>query len=179
MKQTNNNELNSKMITIGQITTAQGIQGEMRVIPLTDFPERFNQLTEVFIHMDNELVRHQVVSVRPHNQFILLKLQDIDDRDQALLYRNTLIQIPKSQLMPLPKGHYYLFQIVGLMVYLESGQYLGRVQDILRTGSNDVYQVVDDNHREFLVPALREVVAEINLEEQKMVIRPMPGLLEL
>jgi len=141
------NETNSKMITIGQIGTAQGIQGEVRVIPLTDFPERFNQLTE--------------------------------DRDQALLYRNALIQIPESQLMPLPKGHYYLFQIVGLAVYLETGQYLGRVRDVLRTGSNDVYQVVDDNQHEFLVPALREVVAQINLEEQKMVIRPMPGLLEL
>ena len=177
MKQAN--ELNLKMITIGQITTAQGIQGEMRVIPLTDFPERLNQLNEVFIQLENELVRHRLASVRPHNQFILLKLQDIEDRDQALLYRNALIQIPESQLMPLPKGHYYLFQIVGLMVYLETGQYLGRVRDVLRTGSNDVYQVVDDNHRELLVPALREVVAEINLEEQKMVIRPMPGLLEL
>lgn len=172
-------EFDSKMIAIGQITTAQGIQGEMRVIPLTDFPERFNRLTEVFIRLDNELVRRQVESVRSHNQFILLKLREIDDRNQALQFRGALIQIPRSWLMPLPEGHYYLFQIVGLLVYTETGEYLGRVREVLRTGSNDVYQVLDEhNHREFLVPALREVVAEINLEEQKIVIRPMPGLLD-
>jgi len=172
-------ELNETMINVGRITTAQGIHGEVRVLPLTDFPERFNQLKEVFINLNDDLILHKVESVRPHNQYVLLKLAEISNRDQALSYRNALIQIPESQLMPLPEGHFYLFQIIGLAVYTENGDYLGKIKDVVRTGSNDVYQVVDDQGKQVLIPALREVVDQINLEEQRIVIRPMPGLLEL
>jgi 16S rRNA processing protein RimM len=167
------------MINIGRITTAQGILGEVRVFPLTDFPDRFSQLKQVYINQDGNLVLHQVEAARSHNQYILLKLQEICSRDQAETLRNAMIQIPESELMPLPEGHYYLFQIVGLSVYAVNGDYLGKVKDVFRTGSNDVYQVVNDNRKDLLVPALREVVERIDLTEQRIIIRPLPGLLEI
>ena len=89
----------------------------------------------------------------------------------------SLIQIPEEDRIALPEGSYYQFEIKGLDVYLEGGRFLGKVTDILRTGANDVY-VVGQGEKEYLIPALRSVVKEINLSEKRMTLHPMEGLLE-
>ena len=83
-----------------------------------------------------------------------------------------------EEVLPLPKGHYYHYQIVGLLVETEGGTVLGRVTEVLETGSNDVYLVKDDQGREFLLPALKEVIRDIDLEKGLMLVRPLPGMLE-
>ena len=167
------------LISIGQITTTQGISGEVRVLPLTDFPERFNKLEQVILNQNGELTSWAVESARQHKQFILLKLAGMDDLNQARRFRNALIQVPESELMPLPDGQFYVFQIIGLAVYDEDGAYLGQIKEVLRTGSNDVYQIINEDNKELLVPALREVVKDIDLENQRVIICPLPGLLDL
>lgn len=165
-------------ITIGQITTAQGVHGEVRVLPLTDFPHRFSQLEEVTVVLKGKVRKHRVLSVRQQRRFVVLKLEGINDPEQARQLRNALLKIPQDQLMPLPPGHYYIFQLIGLPVFTVEGDYLGRVEDIFRTGSNDVYQVRKDDGREVLLPAIKQVVKKIDLNSRQIIVCPLAGLLD-
>jgi 16S rRNA processing protein RimM len=167
-----------RMITIGQVTTSHGSRGEFKVIPLTDFPDRFNRLKEVVIDQDGRQSVKRLESARPHKHFVILKLEGVDDPETAQRMRNALVQISESELMPLPEGHYYIFQLIGLEVFTEAGVHLGKIDNIFQTGSNDVYRVLSGTGREFLIPALKQVVTRIDLEQRKIVIRPLEGLLE-
>jgi len=166
------------LITIGQITTAQGVHGEVRVLPLTDFPHRFSQLKEVTVVLREKVSKYRVLSARRHQRFVVLKLEGVNDPEQARQLRNALLKIPQEQLMPLPPGHYYIFQLVGLAVYTVEGNYVGKIEDIFRTGSNDVYQVRREDGKELLLPAIRQVVEKIDLEAGQIIIRPLAGLLD-
>ncbi|MDH7479866.1 MAG: ribosome maturation factor RimM [Syntrophomonadaceae bacterium] len=167
-----------RVITIGQVTTTHGNRGEVRVLPLTDFPGRFSRLREIILEHDGRKEKVCLESARPHRQFVILKLQGIDDPEAAQRLRGARLQISEAELMPLPEGHYYIFQLLGLSVYTEEGKYLGIIDDIFRTGSNDVYRVIHEERKELLVPALKQVVTDIDLVNRRMVIRPLPGLLE-
>lgn len=167
-----------QLITIGKITTTHGHLGEVRVLPLTDFPERFRQLDEVTISLNGQLRQMHVIGVRPHRQFVILKLAEVKDMNAAIELRNALVQIPQSDLVALPEGHYYIFQLLGLKVFATGGDYVGELADVIRTGSNDVYSIRLPNGRELLIPALKSVVREIDLAQQRMVIEPPDDLWE-
>lgn len=168
-----------ELISIGKITSTHGIRGEVRVYPLTDYPERFNQLKELIINHNGELSRYKIESIRPYKRMLLLKFIEINSLDQAEKLRDALIQIPEDEVLSLPEGVYYIYQIVGLFVYTVDNVYLGQIKNVLSTGSNDIYQVIHENGKEYLIPALRKVVEKIDLQDKKITIRPMPGLLEL
>lgn len=171
--------MNEELIAIGQITTTQGHLGEVRVYPLTDFPERFELLKEVFWQKDGQIRLLTVNKVRYHKGFVILGFKEIENMNQAEELRGGILQIPPEQLMPLPEGHYYLFQIIGLKVFTVDGEPLGFVKEILQTGSNDVYLVEDpDTGKETLIPAIKEVVKEINCQEGKIVVQLLPGLVD-
>ncbi|NPV92109.1 MAG: 16S rRNA processing protein RimM [Firmicutes bacterium] len=167
-----------RMITIGQVTTSHGSRGELRVIPLTDFPDRFSRLKEVVVEHNGQRSVRRLESARPHKQFVILKLEGVEDPETAQRMRHALVQIPEEDLMPLPDGHYYIFQLIGLEVFTEAGEYLGKIDNVFQTGSNDVYRVLSDTGKEFLIPALKQVVTVIDLEQRRMVIRPLEGLLD-
>lgn len=168
-----------ELITIGHITTTQGHRGEVRVYPLTDFPERFKLLKQVFWHKEGQIRPLTVEKVRYHKKFVILGFQEIENMNQAQELKGGDIQIPPEELMPLPEGHYYLFQIIGLQVFTVEGEYLGTIKDIRPTGSNDVYYLEDPKTgKEVLIPAIKEVVQEINCEAGKVIIKPLPGLID-
>lgn len=168
---------NLRMITIGQITTAHGSRGEVKVLPLTDFPDRFSLLDQVVVELNGRIEVRRLESARPHKQFVILKLQGIEDPETAQRLRNAQLKISEQQLMPLPDGHYYIFQLLNMEVFTEEGEYLGKIDNIFRTGSNDVYQVLNEG-KELLIPALKQVVLEIDPVNRRMVIRPLAGMLE-
>lgn len=166
-------------ITIGQIGAPYGIHGELKVLPLTDFPERFLKTRKVCLRCGDELQEKVVEHASLHKGMVLLKLAGIDTPEEAAGYRGVLLQVRESELCPLPEGHYYRYQIIGLDVCTEAGDLLGQVAEILDTGSNDVYLVkTGKSPEELLIPAIKEVVLKIDLEKRRMTIRPMPGLLE-
>lgn len=148
-----------KLIVIGKIGAPHGIKGEVRVIPLTDFPERFDRLKRVILDETNEVIVEQV---KYNKQFILLKLKNVESRDDAERLKGKLLQVTRDDVPPLAEGEYYSFDIIGMDVYNESEQKLGKITEILKTGSNDVY-VVSDGNGQILVPALKKVVAKIDL----------------
>lgn len=169
----------SRLIRIGQVITTQGINGEVRVLPLTDFPERFNSLAEVLISRQGSLQKLVIEGVRQHKHFVIIKFSGYDSPEAAAALRGVFLQIPEEQVMPLPEGHYYFFQLVGMTVVTTSGRVLGKIAEILQTGSNDVYLVRDEtDHREILIPALKSVVRQIDLETGVMQVDLPPGLEE-
>jgi len=160
--------MTEKLISIGKITAPHGVRGEVRVIPDTDFPERFEQMKT--IRLDDGSV-WSVLGVKYHKHFVLLTLKGIDSKNAAEPLRNKVIQVRPDELVPLPTGHYYHFQIIGLEVFTEDGEFLGQVKDIITTGSNDVYVVEQEGQRPVLVPALKRVVLDIDLPGGKMKVK--------
>lgn len=168
-------------VGIGEITAPQGVRGEVRVLPLTDFPDRFETLAEVWLGAPRqELVA--IESVRPHKGFFLVKFRGIDDRDQAETLRGVRLEIEEEDLVPLKPGEYYVHQLQGCQVLTVEGRSLGTLVDVYRTGANDVWVVQGDvsrgEAREVLIPALKDVVREVDLEARRLVIAPLPGLLD-
>ncbi len=165
-------------ITVGKVAAPFGVQGKVRLIPLTDYPERFKEDGHYYLAKQNLFMEVEIQGVKIRDGEIIIKLQGIDTPEAAHIYRNALLQVPRRDVMKLPNGHYYHFQIVGLLAVTEESAILGRVIEIIETGSNDVYLVRDEQGREILLPALKEVIREIDLEKGTMLVRPLPGLLE-
>lgn len=155
-----------KRITIGKVGAPHGIQGEMRIIPLTDFVERFENMKEVMV--GSELLH--IESVKYHKKYVLIKFAEYPVREQAMKLTGKLLTVDRSEAAPLAEGEYYTFDIIGLNVFDLNGEKIGVVENVLRTGSNDVYQARHTDGRELLIPALKAVVKEINISEGKMII---------
>lgn len=163
--------------TIGQVVALFGVRGELKVRSLTDIPDRFAQLEAVYPGSDYR--RLEIERVRPYKgEMVILKLRGINDANTAETLCHQSLLIPISQLAQLPPNSYYQHDILGLTVLLPDGRELGRIVDILETGSNDVYVVEGLDGKQALIPALREVVRQIDLIRHTMSIDPLPGLLE-
>ncbi|HWR38652.1 MAG TPA: ribosome maturation factor RimM [Patescibacteria group bacterium] len=159
--------MNQQNISIGKIVAPHGVRGDVRVIPLTDFPDRFQSMKEIILEDGVSLT---VENVNYHKEFVLLKFKGLEDKNAVEKLRGKEIRVTKDQLVKLPEGHFYTFDIIGLQVQTEDGETLGRVTDVIATGSNDVY-VVEQNGKVTLVPALKQVVQRIDLAAGLMVVR--------
>jgi 16S rRNA processing protein RimM len=168
-----------RFLAIGQIVGLHGVRGELKVEVLTDDPHRFGRLDEVFIGPDGEdAVAWPVSGYRLHKARVLLKLEGLDERTAAETFRGLLVQIPAEEVAPLEEDEYYEHQILGLEVWTRAGEYLGRIEEILYTGANEVYVVRDAklDRGEILIPAIGDVVLAVDLEAGRMEIDLMEGL---
>lgn len=153
-------------MTIGKVGAVHGIHGELRIIPLTDFIERFETMTEVMV--GDELLH--IESCRYHKQDVLMKFREYPVREDAMRLTGRLLTVDRSEAEPLEDGEFYTFDIIGLTVYDVEGTELGTVENVLRTGSNDVYQTRLTAGGELLIPALKAVVKEIDIKGGRMVV---------
>ena len=160
-------DASNERIVIGRVGAAHGIRGEMRVIPLTDFPARFSALREVMV--GDELLH--IESIKPQGKNFLMRFREYAVREDAQRLTGRLLTVARAEAAPLDEGEYYVFDIVGLTVYDEEDNELGTVENVLRTGSNDVYAVRSEDGREILIPALRSVVREIDVPGGRMTVQ--------
>lgn len=166
-------------VTIGAVTAPHGVRGEVRVLPLTDFPKRFYDLERVFLFCGAERREHRVESVKSLTRgLFLLKLEGIGNRDQAERLRKCEVQVPREEAVPLPPGRYYIFELMGARVVTVDGTTLGILKDVLTTAANDVYVVEGEGGREILIPAVPHVVLSIDVQQGEIVVDPPLGLLE-
>ncbi len=170
------NESNApRFLTIGEVVGSWGVKGEVKVTIVTEFPERFAKLTKV--HLDES--PFEIESHRFHKRMVILKLKGVDSIDEAEKLRGKLVEVPLSEAVPLTDEHYYHYQIVGLDVWTKDGKFIGKVEDILTSPANDVYLVRESaSKKEVLIPAIEDVVLEIDLQRGRIVIEPVPGLLD-
>ncbi len=158
-------------VAVGRVSTAWGVDGVVKVIPLVDKRERLAPGRSVSVAGQ----RRTIETSRWQKGLVYLKLSGIDNRGAAFALREQLLTVLESELEPLGEGQYYRFQLVGLAVQTTAGAFLGRVTDVLSTGANDVY-VVQGERGEILVPATDDIVKEIDLERGRLVIEEVPGL---
>jgi len=165
------------LIRIGQVTAPHGVRGAVRVFPTTDFPERFVTLRQVLIEGSD-----RPVGVRFRGfvkTLVILELEGVTDRNQAEKLRGANLLVPRAEVHPLPDGYYYDFDLIGIDVVDPEGRLLGRVVEVdHNTPVHDLYVVEVAPGKRYMVPAVRQFVKEVDLEAGRMVIEPIPGLLE-
>ena len=169
------------MVTIGRILGAHGVRGEIKVLPLTDFPERFLDMDRIDIFRpEGKLIASlSIRTIRLHEGkgLFLVGSEDISDRDKAQALEGGLIMVDPSERVPLPEGNYWIEDIVGLAVVLSgTGEELGKVEDVLRTGVHDVYSLRTPEGDVRMIPAVREVVLRVSPEEGVIEISLPEGL---
>lgn len=167
-----------KLVAIGKIAGTYGYTGWLKVIPLTDFPERFYKLDKVILNQGGKLGTFLIDGVKTHKNIYLFKFRGIDTVEVARGFQNGILQIDESELYPLPEGYFYHFQLQGLSVYDVEKGLLGELTDIIETGANDVYVVDSPQYGEILIPAIKDVILAVKLEEKLMEINLLPGLIE-
>lgn len=166
------------LITIGKAVKPFGVKGEMKIEPMTDFPERFKDLSRVYLvsPAGKEIVC-DVKSVRYAGETPLLVLSGYDSPETAKVLNGWLVKVQEEDVVPLPEGRYYWYELIGMDVLSEGGEKLGAIVDIFETGSNDVY-VMKQGRREVYLPATKEVIKRIDRKARQMIIHLMDGLME-
>lgn len=169
--------MSDEFIAIGKILKTQGNRGAVRVLPLTDFPDRFKELKKINVSIKGDRLIMNIEEVMQRPKYIIVKFKGINDMNAAEGIKGGVLEITRAELVPLPEGSYYIFDIVGLSVYGSGGERFGEITEVLRTGANDVY-IVDTGGKPLLIPALRQVVKEIDLTGRRMVVDLPEGLMD-
>lgn len=164
------------MLEVGKIVNVHGIAGELKILPWTDFPEDFCELTTVFTEKKGERTEYKVKSARIHKGCVLVKLEGVNDRNAAELLKNTTV-LARREEIPKEEGSFFIADLIGLMVKTESED-LGKLEDVFQTGANDVFSVRQENGKMLYIPSIPNVVKEINPDGGYILITPIDGLLE-
>ncbi len=162
-------------VRIGKVVAPQGLAGEVRVGPLTDFPQRFLATEQVALELAEGPRLLQVEGARLHGNVAILRLAE--DRAGAEALRGVFLLVREEELVPLPQDQYYIYQLMGLSVYTEEGQFLGKIREVMATGGNDVWVVARDGE-DLLLPAIRQVIRQVDLAAGRIVVHLLPGLVD-
>lgn len=162
-----------KYIEIGKIVNTYGIKGQLKIVPYTDNIKRFEKLKKIYINEKEYLIEN----VKYIKNIVILKLQGINTIEQAEEYRNLYIYIDKKDAIKLPKDTYFIRDLIGIEVYTNDGEKLGIIDDIFKTGSNDVYVVRNSLGKQILLPAISSVIEKIDLENKKVIVNLIKGLI--
>jgi 16S rRNA processing protein RimM len=163
-------------LAVGKVRRPHGVSGDVLVELYTDFPERLQPRTMVYA--GENYLPLMINRQRSHNAGVLLAFDDYSTPEQVGRFRNQILYIKSGEAEELPAGEYYFHQLLGLSVYDETGELLGEVTEIMETGANDVYVVTNDVGRELLLPAIAEVILEVDLNSKSMKVHLLPGLLD-
>lgn len=167
-------------VNVAQVTAPQGLRGQVKVTLLTGTPERFEkpQTVRLYPPLPGQPSELLFQLVRWQGERGVGRLAGVSSRDQAERMRGRYLQVPRQQCPPLPEGQFYLFQLVGMNVWSEQGEYLGQLEEVLAAGGNDVYLVRHPGSgRALLVPAIRQVVREVDVEGRQMRVQLLPGMM--
>lgn len=169
-----------RLVVIGEIGRPHGLRGEVRVTPLTDRPERFERLRECVLWDEprDRRERCRITAARMQGGALVVAVAGYESPEAAGALTGRLLAVPETEALPLPEGHFYPWQLVGCRVLTEDGRDVGRVLRIEGSPAQDLWVVGDETH-EHLVPAVAEIVREVDLGARRVVIRPPEGLLEL
>lgn len=164
-------------LKVGVITTTHGVRGEVKVYPTTDDAQRFLDLEYVLLDTGKGLRRLEIRNVKFFKNLAILKFEGIDNINDIEMYKGRDLWIPREEGQELGEDEYYIADLLGLKVLLEDGSAFGVLKDVLETGANDVYAVTTEDGKEVLLPAIRECILDVNLEEGTMTVHLMKGLL--
>ena len=164
-----------QFLQVGVISSTHGIRGEVKVFPTTDDPSRFKKLKKVLLDTGRERLELNVLSVRFFKQFVIVKFREFDNINDVEQYRGKSLLVPRGNAVKLEKDEYYIADLIDMDVYTDEGRF-GVLKDVMRTGANEVYIIDSDEHGEVLVPAIRQCILDVDVENNRMKIQLMEGL---
>jgi len=166
----------NKYLELGQIVNTKGLKGEVKINSFTEDNTKFERISKVFIKRKETLKEYEIEKVGYNKNQVIIKFKEIDTIEEAEKLRNSYIVVDREIFGELPEGVYYIADLIGLDVYTEANEYLGKVDDIFSTGSNDVYVVKDELGKQKLLPGIDDVIKKIDLESSKIIVNLIEGL---
>lgn len=164
------------LLQIGVITSTHGIRGEVKVFPTTDDNNRFKKLKDCFVEFRNEMIPVKANGCKFFKNMIILKFEGIDNINDVEKYKQCKLFVDREHAVKLQKDEYFITDLIGIPVYKEDGNLLGTLEEVIPTGANDVYVIVDENKKEWLLPAIKECILNVDMTEKKMTVRLMKGM---
>lgn len=165
-------------LQVGKIVNTHGVKGEMKLIPLTDDPRRFDELKWAYIEKDGQLIKHSILDVKYIKGSVMIKFSDIESLSEAEQYKECFVLVDRENAVKLPEDSFFICDIVGCSIFDENGILLGELTKVLQTGSNDVYVVKDKSGKEILIPALKSVVRKVSVDQRRIDVIIPKGLLD-
>ena len=169
--------MSDEFIMVGKVVSTQGNKGEIKVLPLTDSTDRFKKLTSIFIRNNIDRKTLKIEKIRIKENMVILKIENIENIKEAKMIVGSYLEVKRENAVKLTKDTYFVFEIIGLEVYNQNNIFLGKVDNVISTGSNDVYVVKSKDKEELFIPAIREVVKNIDLEKKRITINMVDGLI--
>ena len=166
-------------LQVGIITATHGLKGEVKVYPTTDDPGRFRRLKKVILDNGKVSVDLEIESVKYFKQFVILKFKGLDDIEQVEKYRKASLYVTRDNAVRLKKDEFFIADLIDMKVVNEDGSPLGTLRDVITTGANDVYEVVLDEGGTVLIPAIKECILDVDVENAVMRVHLLEGLLDL
>ena len=161
---------------IGQIVNTSGLKGILKIKPFTDDIKKYSNLKTIYIKTKSGLTEFKIEQVRYVKNMVMLKLAGIDTVEEAEKYRNLYIKILRDQEEELEEGSYYVVDILGCKVNTDANQELGKIVDVFQTGSNDVYVVKDEQGKQILLPAIKQVIKNVDIKNKIITVHLLEGL---
>lgn len=165
-------------LQVGVITQTHGIRGEVKVFPTTDDVNRFKKLKEVILDTGKERLMMEIESVKFFKQYVILKFRGYDSINDIEKYKRAKLLVTRDKAVKLKKDEYFIADLIGLKVVTEDGESFGTLKDVLATGANDVYVVERADASEVLLPAIRECILNVDMEQGCISVHIMDGLLD-
>ena len=161
---------------IGQIVNTFGIKGVVKVNYFTDDPLEFEKLKTILVEKNKKLLEFEIEEAKLHKNQVLLKLKGINDINEAEKYKGCYIKLPREKAKKLPENTYFIADLIGLEVYTDSGELLGKVDDIYNSGSADIYVIKNELGKQILLPGIKDVIKEIDVDNEKIIVHLIDGL---
>ncbi|MGN0334857.1 MAG: ribosome maturation factor RimM [Lachnospiraceae bacterium] len=165
-------------LRVGVISSTHGVRGEVKVYPTTDDPERFKKLKKVLLDTGREYLELEISGVKFFKNQVILKFKGVDNINDIEKYKGKDLLIRREDAVELEENENYVADLIDLRVVTEDGQELGTLTEVMETGANDVYVVTSKDGKEILLPAIRDCILDVDLDEEVMTVHLMPGLLD-
>ena len=167
------------LLQVGIITSTHGVRGEVKVYPTTDDPRRFRRLKEVVLDTGKEKMNLEIEGVKFFKQFVILKFKGLDNINDIEKYRQKSLYVTRKNAVRLQRDEYFIADLIGLKLQDEDGKELGTVKDVIETGANDVYEVEMADGKSLLLPAIKQCILNVDVENGTMQVHVLEGLLDL
>jgi len=165
-----------QLLQVGVISSTHGVRGEVKVFPTTDDVKRFKKLKKVILDTGKEQLPLEIEGVKFFKQFVILKFRGIDNINDIEKYKGKRLLVDRKDAVKLKKDEYFIADMIGMDVFTEDGELFGALKDVMETGANDVYIIEMSDGKEVLVPAIKQCILDVDIENRKMVIHLLEGL---
>ena len=165
-----------QLLQVGVISSTHGVRGEVKVFPTTDDVKRFKKLKKVILDTGKEQLPLEIEGVKFFKQFVILKFRGIDNINDIEKYKGKRLLVDREHAVKLKKDEYFIADMIGMDVFTDDGELFGALKDVMETGANDVYIIEMSDGKEVLVPAIKQCILDVDIENRKMVIHLLEGL---